>query len=434
MTAATLSPAQAPVPSPLPAPLPAGERIEGIDIVRGAAIFGILLVNVTTFRPHPATLQGTPWTGLPDRVAEWGILFLAAGKVWPMLAFLFGLGFAVQLGRARAGTPILLRYARRLTALLAIGLLHNVLLWDGDILVNYALIGFLLLPFARRRPRTVLLWAVGLLAAFVGLIAVAALVSAVQGPVHEAAAPAVPAPDPMEALWRTGTYGALVAARLSALAGSATENLGGAPITLAIFLTGLYAGQRGILTHPEAHLPLLRRATRWALPVGLIGALLFTLISVAAPLVMALPIPAQTLLAAASVPGILALSLAYVAGLTLLLQRPRWRARLAPLAAVGRMALTNYLLQSLVCTTLFYGYGLGWYGRVGPLTGIGLAALIFALQVPLSAWWLRRYRFGPAEWAWRSLTYARPQPLRAPTPQTARAARATGAGGRGKEA
>jgi len=413
MTAATLSPAQAPGPSPLPTPLPAGERVGGIDIVRGAAIFGILLVNVTTFRPHPATLQGTPWTGLPDRVAEWGILFFAAGKVWPVLAFLFGLGFAVQLARARAGTPILPRYARRLTALLAIGLLHNVLLWDGDILVNYALIGFLLLPFARRRPRTTLRWAIGLLAAFVGLIAIAALVAAVWGPAHVAAAPAVPAPDPMEALWRTGTYGALLAARLGALAGSATENLGGAPITLAIFLTGLYAGQRGILTHPEAHLPLLRRATHWALPLGLLGTLLFTLISVSAPPVVALPIPARTLLAAAAVPGILALSLAYVAGLTLLLQQRRWQARLAPLATVGRMALTNYLLQSLVCTTLFYGYGLGWYGRVGPLAGVGLAALIFALQVPLSAWWLRRYRFGPAEWVWRSLTYLRPQPLRA---------------------
>jgi len=279
--------------------------------------------------------------------------------------------------------------------------------------VNYALIGFLLLPFARRRPRTVLLWAVGLLAAFVGLIAVAALVSAVQGPAHAAAAPAVSAPDPMEALWRTGSYGALLAVRLGALAGSATENLGGGPITLAIFLLGLYAGRRGILSHPEAHLPLLRRATRWGLPVGLIGALLFTLISVSASPVVALPIPVQTLLAAAAVPGILALSLAYVAGLTLLLQQHRWQARLAPLAAVGRMALTNYLLQSLVCTTLFYGYGLGWYGRVGPLAGIVLAALIFAFQVPLSAWWLRRYRFGPAEWAWRSLTYGRPQPLRA---------------------
>ncbi len=324
-----------------------------------AAIFGILLVNVTTFRPHPATLQSTPWTGLPDRIAEWGILFLAAGKVWPMLAFLFGLGFALQLGRARAGTPVLPRYTRRLTALLAIGLLHNALLWDGDILVNYALIGFLLLPFARRHPRTVLLWAVGLLAAFVGLIAVAALVAALQGPARAAAAPAVPAPDPMEALWRTGSYGALLTARLGVLAGSATENLGGAPIALAVFLTGLYAGQRGILTHPEAHLPLLRRATRWAVPVGLAGALLFTLISVAAPPVVALPIPARTPGTAAAVPGVLALSLVYVAGLTLLLQQPRWQARLAPLAAVGRMALTNYLLQSLVCTTLFYGYGLG---------------------------------------------------------------------------
>jgi len=399
------------------APLPPNERVRGLDIVRGAAIFGILLVNVTTFRPHPATLGGMPWTDLPDRVAKWDILFFAQGKVWPVLAFLFGLGFAVQLERARArGEPILPRYARRLTALLGIGLLHNVLLWDGDILVNYALIGFLLLPFARRRPRTVLRWAVGLLTAFVGLFVVAALVVALQGPTHPSAAPVVPAVDPADALHRTATYGALVRARLNALGASATENLGGSPLTLAIFLLGLYVGQRGILTHPEAYRSLLRRAVRWAWPIGLLGALLFTLISVAAPPVMALPTPARMLLAAADVPGILALSVAYVAGLTLLLQRPPWAARLTPLAAVGRMALTNYLLQSLVCTTLFYGYGLGWYGRVGPLAGIGLAVLIYGLQVPLSVWWLRRYRFGPVEWAWRSLTYGALQPWRVASP------------------
>ncbi len=102
----------------------------------------------------------------------------------------------------------------------------------------------------------------------------------------------------------------------------------------------------------------------------------------------------------------------YVSTLVLVLQREVWRGRLAPLAAVGRTALSNYLLQSLVCTTIFYSYGLGLYGQVGPALGLALTALIFALQIPLSMWWLRRFRFGPAEWLWRTLTYGKLQPMR----------------------
>jgi uncharacterized protein len=106
------------------------------------------------------------------------------------------------------------------------------------------------------------------------------------------------------------------------------------------------------------------------------------------------------------------LGLAYLAGLTLLLLDPVWQARLRPLAAPGRLALTNYLMQSVICTTLFYGYGLGWYNRIGPLSGILLCLTIFVMQAMLSAWWLLRFGYGPAEWLWRSLTYLRPLPIR----------------------
>jgi uncharacterized protein len=84
---------------------------------------------------------------------------------------------------------------------------------------------------------------------------------------------------------------------------------------------------------------------------------------------------------------------------------------LTPLAAVGRTALSNYLLQSLICTTIFYSYGLGLFGRVGPAAGTALAVVIYAVQVPLSRWWLRRFQFGPMEWLWRSLTYMKRQPM-----------------------
>jgi uncharacterized protein len=104
--------------------------------------------------------------------------------------------------------------------------------------------------------------------------------------------------------------------------------------------------------------------------------------------------------------------LAYVSAITLGMLNPAWQSRLQVLAPVGRMALTNYLLQSLICTTIFYGYGLGFFGQMGSAAGIGLSLLIYFLQIPFSHWWMARFQFGPMEWLWRTLTYGRRQPFR----------------------
>jgi uncharacterized protein len=108
-----------------------------------------------------------------------------------------------------------------------------------------------------------------------------------------------------------------------------------------------------------------------------------------------------------------AMSLFYASTIVLLAQGDAWRRRLAPLAAVGRMALSNYLLQSLFCTLIFYGYGLALFGKVGPSLALLLTIIIWLIQVPLSVGWLRRFQFGPIEWLWRSLTYWRLQPMQA---------------------
>jgi len=106
------------------------------------------------------------------------------------------------------------------------------------------------------------------------------------------------------------------------------------------------------------------------------------------------------------------LALGYAATVALATLDGRWSRLLRPLAPVGRLALTNYLLQSAVLTTLFYGYGLGLYDRVGAAGQVGLALALFGGQAVLSGWWVRRFRFGPTEWLWRSLTYGRRQPFR----------------------
>jgi uncharacterized protein len=186
------------------------------------------------------------------------------------------------------------------------------------------------------------------------------------------------------------------------------------PVIFAMFLLGLYAGRRRLLHEPERYPRLLRWLAGWGLLLGLLCNLSYVVVSECVSRLE----PSWATLGAYWVyaVGTPLLSFGYAAGIVLLVQHEPWRRRLAPLAAVGRMALTNYLLQTLICTTLFYSYGCGWFGKVGPAVGALLTIAIYAVQVPLSVWWLNRFRFGPAEWLWRCLTYGRWQRMRALRP------------------
>jgi uncharacterized protein len=177
-----------------------------------------------------------------------------------------------------------------------------------------------------------------------------------------------------------------------------------------MFLLGLYVGRRRLLHDIPANLPFFRRVMRWSLVVGLGANLLYvwlnTLIN---PAEFSLPL----LLSVVSfVIGAPALCLFYVTALIRLTQNQIWQQRLMPLAAVGRTALSNYLLQTLICTTIFYGYGLGLMGQVGPALGLLLSITIFMVQIIISNWWVQRFRFGPMEWLWRTATYGKLQPMR----------------------
>jgi uncharacterized protein len=181
---------------------------------------------------------------------------------------------------------------------------------------------------------------------------------------------------------------------------------------LAMFLLGLYVGRRRLFADPAAHRPLLRRVAACGLAVGLPANVALAALMETGAYYRLQPLGlVESLVYAAGVP---ALALAYAAGLALLFLHPAWPPRLAVLALPGRMALTHYLAHSVVCMLAFGGYGLGYFGRVGLLAGTACAVAIFAAQVVLSRWWLARFRFGPAEWLWRSLTYGRRQPLRHP--------------------
>lgn len=400
------------------APVAGAERLFALDLLRGFALLGILCVNMPFFAMPAIADPDFPareFPGLADQTARWLVAFLAEGKFYPLFSFLFGYGFAVQMARAEAGGARR-RYARRLLGLLVLGLAHALLLWAGDILATYAVVGGVLLLFAQARPRTLLRWAAGLLLVPAVLIGLSVAALSLAGPMAATGGAQVEAGfrdagQRALAVYADGSYVQIFAERLIEV----TEIvplilLVQAPVVLAMFLVGSWAGRRRVLAEPAENRRLLVGALRWGLILGVPGNLLFAALQQGAD--------------SATSPGYLgafgllyvtgpALSAAYAAGLALLAQSERRRERLAPLAAVGRLALTNYIMQSLVATTIFYSYGLGLFGQVGSAALLALSVALFALQVVLSGVWLRCFRFGPLEWLLRSFTYLRRQPLRA---------------------
>jgi uncharacterized protein len=404
-----------------PAPVEASERLATLDILRGFALLGILTINIMVFKA-PWGVPGLGYEGpLPDRLVLRAVILLVESKFFTLFSFLFGLGFALQLLRARAaGAPFGLRYARRLLALLLFGAAHVVLLWEGDILVIYALVGFPLLLFRNASPRSLLVWAAVLLAIPLALWATALVgvevmrrTPATAAALHEADAAVLGGMARDRAsvarLYARGSYAEILRRRVTAYAGLFSFWLTRVPTVLAMFLLGLYVGKQGVLRDVEGRLTLLRRVRAWGLVLGLSAAALVTVGYTRLP-------PASALIALMFDQALAGpiLCLGYAATVTLAARGAARQLLLRPLGLTGRMALTNYLMQSLLCALIFDGYALGLAGKVAPTTALALAGGIFAVQIAFSCWWLGRFRFGPMEWLWRLMSYGkRPTPSRA---------------------
>lgn len=365
----------------------------------------------------PLALPRLGWAdsaGWADRLAGAFIRFAAEGKFYPLFSFLFGFGLAIQMARAEArGAPFVCLYTRRLLVLLAIGMAHALLLWYGDILVSYAILGFPLLALRHRRPRTLLVWtaACWLLPAALDVALLAAMrgsLTAEARAMLERAAAAGTAEDPASIArsietYALGSFAQIFWQRVADLKALYLGSVFSIPTVFAMFVLGLWAGRRRIFDDLSASGPLLARVLAWGLLIGGAGNLVY---------VLAHDLPGGGLAADLAGGGVHALTApvltcGYIAAIARLMTAPAWRGWLRPLEAVGRMALTNYLAQSLICTTMFYSYGLGLYGRIGLAQGVALALVIYGVQVAWSTWWMRRFRFGPVEWVWRALTYGR---------------------------
>ena len=364
-------------------PILPGERIFALDVIRGFAMFGVLIAYCAW---SLGTLPYEAYTPL-DRFLEPLINFAIDGKFYTLLAFLFGLGFQLHLGRSGDAQDDTVRtYRRRLLALAGIGLAHALLLRNGDILLPYALTGFLLIPFRRVSDKMVLV------AAFIIVLVpfIAHLLWEASGLPIPARPNATDRPYLEENLLWVGYWYATAIFTW--------------PTNLTLFLFGLLAGRNAWLTRIGA----VRNHALGLLALGLAaGAALFAasnwLGGALAAANLASLMPLAALLFTFHAWG---MASAYAALLLLALRTANGRAVLAPLAAVGRMALTNYLMQAGLLVPFCLAFDL--FDRFTPSRALLLAFILFPLQAAFSLLWLRRFDFGPAEWFWRLLTYGHP--------------------------
>ncbi|HRN61061.1 MAG TPA: DUF418 domain-containing protein [Luteimonas sp.] len=401
------------VPPPLPsaAPIDAAQRVQALDVVRGFALLGIFLMNIEWFtRP----VQEMGWgidpaaTGI-DRIAAWLVYVFVQGKFWVLFSLLFGMGFAVMSARGGHGPQFRRRYVRRCLVLLGIGLLHGVALWSGDILHAYAIAGLLLLAFGGISNRA-LLWiglvvyaALAAMVAFGGL-ALSALPDEAGSDFMEMAADMEAAAAVAAQVFSEGSWWQATVQRARDFGMAAAEGaLMVVPMALAVFMLGAWLVRSGRMHDVAAQRGWFARLALWTMPLGL--ALVASSAAVGTSFDGMRQIGPMMLAIGLMMLGSLPLALAYLSLLVLGLGVPGLSRLLAWLAPAGRMALTHYLLQSLIASTLFYGYGFGLWGQVGRAGQVVLVFAVFALQVLASHWWLARFRFGPMEWLWRWATY-----------------------------
>ncbi len=389
-------------------------------MVRGFALFGVMLVNMYNFGAYSIV-----WTAPTDKLAFSVMRFFFETKSWRLFSILFGFGFSLQLLRAEAqGARFLPVYLRRLVILFIIGMGH-ALIYDGDILMFYAELGLILVVFRRVPPKALLVLVATLLMVFPVERAVRSLRTG-SDLVASSPDPEVRLREALERIEeRRQTHPYSVGSIVDVMARNVARAwppiyLGfrgpeSAALVFAMFLLGLYVGRRRIFHDIQQHMALIRRVFVWGLSVGLLSMTAERTLNVTlgynawAQETTVLP---QFIGDILFVFGSTALSLGYAAAITVLAQHQRWRRILSPLGAVGRLALTVYLTQSLMSGTLFFGFAFGQAYRIGPATVSVYAVLFFVIQIAACTWWVRRFRFGPMEWLWRTLTYGKLQPMR----------------------
>ncbi|MEN5091475.1 DUF418 domain-containing protein [Pseudomonas protegens] len=374
-------------------------RLQHVDALRGFALLGILAVNIWSFADpyYTSPVSNPAYAGSLDHLIRWLVSVLFEAKFYLLFSFLFGYSFTLQMASAeRSGERFVPRMLRRQLALLAIGLAHGALLFYGEILSLYALLGLVLLALRGLSAR----WAATLAIVLITGTAVLILLFGVQllnAGLYTGVADGEPVlkdmalgGDALDTLAYNASHLLETASALWLLQG---------PSTLAMFLLGYVAGRKGLLVAPyrfERKLPGLLAVT---LPLGLGSALLYGYWAAYAPggglEVIGYGISQLTAPL---------LSASYAMLLLRAFHAPLGQRLCQRLAPLGRMSLSNYLLQSLILCLLFTGYGLGLINHLSPLWMPVLVIAIYLLQMQLSTLWLRTHQYGPCEWLLRAVT------------------------------
>jgi uncharacterized protein len=380
------------------------QRIASVDIVRGFALFGVLLVNMFNFG---ATFP--VWTNPSDEVALSVMQIFFEYKSFRLFSFLFGFGIALQLAKSNSkGKVDYLFYIRRMTVLFVFGII-NCLFYDGDVLMLYAEFGIVLLVFRKIPSRLLLLgW----------------LVFNLHYPIERAINYAAQDPSeirPMEERieksknqivelqlshpYSIGSIGEVMAFNAEAIPPNPLENSS----FFGMCLLGFYVARKRYFQEAIKYHNLIKKVFLWGLILGILAmaVIQFLKFSVgySAEDKSGATLLQQLLGDLCMVFGSTLLSLGYASGLVLLSQSQRFKRYVSPLASVGRFALTTYLFQTFMFSTLFYGYGFDKGLLLGPFTVTMYAILFFIIQIIACNWWSRYFRFGPVEWLWRSASY-----------------------------
>ncbi|MFO8000124.1 MAG: DUF418 domain-containing protein [Marinilabilia sp.] len=405
-------------------PTNAQDRVVILDVLRGFALLGILMVNMQWMNAPVAVSFSSIslWESFPDKLAEFLIRTLFESKFYVLFSLLFGYGFWLFLHKPSASPGQAVKiYVWRLVLLFFFGAAHVLLLWPGDILVWYALLGLLLVLFRNVSGKGLLKWVVVLLL----IPAVATAISwllielammhpesakEVEAALKEQESSAVALASKALEIYQQGSFAEIFRIRLKEYGLLLPAVIFFYPNVLAMFLLGQYAARKGFLTNLEANLEFFRKWLKAGFLIGVPLNICYAVIAMNVPVnEMSGLMVLSYLLSGFGGP---LLTLAYVSAIVLMFYKGLLLKLFLKLAPVGRMALTNYLLQSIIAVVLFHSYGFGLYGQVSLWQGVVLTVVIFALQIPLSILWLKHFYFGPFEWLWRSLTYMKRQPMK----------------------
>jgi uncharacterized protein len=390
-------------------------RVHTIDALRGIALFGILAVNIQSAAwslGGPTLSQFDEMTTTLDRVALLFTAFFLEFKFYPIFCFCFGYGFAVQARKwILRGQDAGALFVRRLTFMLVFGIFHGILLWFGDILTRYALTGFILRYYVRNGPRELIraikIWsAITLIATLMlsGLISVATISADELANMNATVMTEIAA---AKTIYTTGNYVEITRQRATDFTAITASFIYIIPQIMLLFLLGALTSQMGWLKvseqSPGKHHALLKRIFIFTFALGLPINIAYTMKSWAMAHAFTVDTSLFDLFVSTLAP---VFAFAYISGFALIAHNRIGAALIALFAPAGKIALTNYVFQSLAMSFLLYGYGFGLGARLRQGELLLLSSAIYLFQLALSHLYLRVYRQGPLEWIWRRWTNA----------------------------